>query len=137
MTAPTTLEQPPAPALPPGKGTGVRRGDRIFKGISTSAGVLVLVIMAGIGLFLLVKAIPALRVNTVNFFTSSEWLPDSPSGPKFGIAALAFGTPSLPAGSARTALSMNVRARNPNALNADMEFMTRPLESVKLYRKAK
>ena len=92
MTAPTTLEQPPAPALPPGKGSGVRRGDRIFKGISTTAGVLVLVIMAGIGLFLLVKAIPALQVNTVNFFTSSEWLPDSPSGPKFGIAALAFGT---------------------------------------------
>jgi hypothetical protein len=46
-------------------------------------------------------------------------------------------TLSLLAGSARTAASMNVGAQNPNALNADMEFMTRPLETVKLYRKAK
>jgi hypothetical protein len=44
------------------------------------------------------------------------------------------GTLSLVAGSARTAASMNVRAQNPNALNADMEFMTRPLETVKLHR---
>jgi phosphate transport system permease protein len=70
----------------------VRRGDRVFRGLSTGAGVLVLVIMAGIGIFLLVKAIPALRVNTVSFLTSSQWLPDSESGPKFGIAALTFGT---------------------------------------------
>ncbi len=41
------------------------------------------------------------------------------------------------AGNARTGASMNARAQNPNALNADMEFMTRPLETVKLYRKAK
>jgi carboxyl-terminal processing protease len=41
------------------------------------------------------------------------------------------------AGSAQTAASMNARAQNPNALNADMEFMTRPLETVKLYRMAK
>jgi carboxyl-terminal processing protease len=49
----------------------------------------------------------------------------------------ASGTLSLLAGSAQTAASMNVGAQNPNALNADMEFMTRPLETVKLYRKAK
>lgn len=46
-------------------------------------------------------------------------------------------TLSLPAGSARTTASMNARAHNPNALNADMEFMTRPLETVKLYRTAR
>jgi hypothetical protein len=38
---------------------------------------------------------------------------------------------------AQATASMNARAQNPNALNADMEFMTRPLESVKLYRKGK
>jgi C-terminal processing protease CtpA/Prc len=43
-------------------------------------------------------------------------------------------TLSLLAGSAQTAASMNAPAQNPNALNADMEFMTRPLETVKLYR---
>jgi hypothetical protein len=46
-------------------------------------------------------------------------------------------TLSLRAGSARTAASINARARNPNVLNADMEFMTRPLETVKLYRTSK
>ncbi len=44
---------------------------------------------------------------------------------------------SLFAGSAQASASMNAGAQNPNALNADMEFMTRPLETVKLYRGAK
>jgi hypothetical protein len=47
------------------------------------------------------------------------------------------GTLSLLAGSPQTTASMNARAHNPNALNADMEFMTRPLEAVKLYRTSK
>lgn len=41
---------------------------------------------------------------------------------------------SLLAGSAQTAASISARAHNPNALNPDMEFMTHPLETVKLYR---
>ena len=44
---------------------------------------------------------------------------------------------SLLAGSAQTAASMNALARNSYALNADMEFMTHPLETVKLYRMRK
>jgi hypothetical protein len=32
---------------------------------------------------------------------------------------------------------MSVLTQNPNALNADMEFMTNPLESVKLQRMSK
>ena len=50
---------------------------------------------------------------------------------------VASDTLSQLAGSAQTTASMNARAQNPNALNADMEFMTRPLETVKLYREAK
>ena len=46
-------------------------------------------------------------------------------------------TLSLFAGSAQTAASMYTPAQNPTALNADMEFMTRPLETVKLYRMTK
>ena len=47
--------------------------------------------MAGIAVFLIWQSIPALRVNTANFFTFQQWFPDdTPS--KFGIAALAFGT---------------------------------------------
>ena len=44
---------------------------------------------------------------------------------------------SLRAGSAQTSASMNAGVHNPYALNADMEFMTSPLETIKLYRKAK
>ena len=44
---------------------------------------------------------------------------------------------SLLAGSAQTDASMYTPAQNPNAQNADMEFMTRPLEAVKLYRMTK
>ena len=46
-------------------------------------------------------------------------------------------TLSLLAGGAQTAASMNARAQNFYALNADMEFMTHPLETVKLYRTSK
>lgn len=77
--------EPAAPASP------VRRGDRIFEGVSRLAGILVLVIMAAIGLFLLWKALPALQENTANFLTTSVWSPDA-DPPAFGIAALAFGT---------------------------------------------
>ncbi len=44
---------------------------------------------------------------------------------------------SLPAGGAQAGASVSAPAQNPNALNADMEFMTRPLETIKLYRRAK
>ncbi|MBE0622530.1 MAG: peptidase S41 [Burkholderiales bacterium] len=44
---------------------------------------------------------------------------------------------SLRAAGAQAGASMNAFAQNPNALNADMEFMTNPLESVKLHRMSK
>lgn len=66
-------------------------GDRAFRLLVRSAGVLVLVIMAAITAFLVVEAIPALRADHANFFTETRWFPDaSPS--VFGVAALTFGT---------------------------------------------
>ena len=91
MTTTQTTTHPSSPPSSPIRGRARRRGDRVFSGLSMAAGILVLAIMAGIGLFLVVKAIPALRVNTANFLTSSAWLPDN-TPPAFGIAALAFGT---------------------------------------------
>ncbi len=73
------------------EGQAVRRGDRVFAAISKGAGIFILVLTGAIGLFLAWKAIPALQSNSVNFFTTTEWLPDS-TPPVFGIAALAFGT---------------------------------------------
>ncbi|HEX6447169.1 MAG TPA: phosphate ABC transporter permease subunit PstC [Streptosporangiales bacterium] len=66
-------------------------GDRAFRMLVRSAGVLVLVIMAAITAFLIAEAVPALRVDHGNFLTQTRWFPDaSPS--VFGVAALTFGT---------------------------------------------
>jgi phosphate transport system permease protein len=82
-----TIERPPSSIA----GRAVRRGDRVFLGVSRGAGVLILVIMAAIAVFLVWKAIPAFQENSANFFTTSAWFPDQ-DPPVFGIAALAFGT---------------------------------------------
>ena len=74
----------PAPA-------GGRAGDRVFRGLSAGAGILLLLIMAAIAAFLIAEAIPALRANTADFFTTTTWDPDGEPS-MFGIAALAFGT---------------------------------------------
>jgi phosphate transport system permease protein len=66
--------------------------ESLFRGSVTSAGGAVLIIIAAIATFLIVKAIPALRANKVNFFTYKEWFPDDETGAHFGIAALAYGT---------------------------------------------
>ncbi|HST65714.1 MAG TPA: phosphate ABC transporter permease subunit PstC [Mycobacteriales bacterium] len=72
-------------------GAAVRPGDRVFRGLTVAAGATVLVIMAAIAVFLVYRSVPALRDNTVNFFTFSQWLPDQ-SPVQFGIAALLFHT---------------------------------------------
>jgi phosphate transport system permease protein len=51
----------------------------------------VLIIIVAIAVFLIVKALPALRADKANFLTSKAWFPgDDP--PHFGVAAIAFGT---------------------------------------------
>ncbi len=67
------------------------RGDVPFRFASTGAGIVLLAIMAAIGVFLVVKAVPALQANTSNFLTEKTWTPNAVE-PQFGIAALAFGT---------------------------------------------
>lgn len=62
-----------------------------FRGLSTGAGMTVLIIIVAIGAFLIDEAVPALQANHANFLTYKNWFPtDNP--PMFGIAALAFGT---------------------------------------------
>lgn len=72
-------------------GSSVRRGDQIFRGISVGSGVLILVVMAAIAGFLLWKSLPSFAHNSSSFLTEKVWFPDQ-DPPKFGIAALAFGT---------------------------------------------
>jgi phosphate ABC transporter permease protein PstC len=65
--------------------------ERAFRGLTLAAGTTVLVIIAAIAIFLIAKAVPALRANTENFWTYEGWSPNDPQ-PKFGIGTLAFGT---------------------------------------------
>jgi len=71
-------------------GRFARGGDRVFRGLTLAAGLLVFVLLAAIAVFLIAKAIPAIRADKANFWTTKEWSPDSDQ--RFGIAALAFGT---------------------------------------------
>lgn len=68
-----------------------RWGDVIFRTLAQGSGALLLVIMAAIAVFLVLQAIPALKADTTNFFTTLTWAPDN-MPPSFGIAALAFGS---------------------------------------------
>jgi len=80
----------PAPiATDPSKGAKVRLGDKIFRGLSEGSGVLIVVIIAAIGIFLLWRAIPALARNKENFFTyGGNWITTDTSAMHFGILDL-------------------------------------------------
>jgi phosphate transport system permease protein len=55
------------------------------------AGAFVLLVLAAIAIFLVVRSLPAFSHDTKSFWTTFEWLPDN-SPAVFGVAALAFGT---------------------------------------------
>jgi phosphate transport system permease protein len=73
-----------APSRPPARPGARRRGDRLFAGSAQGAGILILVILAGVAAFLLLEAIPA--------FTAPAG--DIPGGDGLAgyIAPLIFGT---------------------------------------------
>jgi phosphate transport system permease protein len=62
------------------------RGDRMFRGLSEGSGVLIVVLIAAIGLFLLMRAVPALARNQVNFFTyGGNWDTSNTAAMRFGV----------------------------------------------------
>jgi phosphate transport system permease protein len=63
----------------------VRRGDRIFSSIAAAAGSTIVIAIALIAIFLLIRAIPALRANHANFFTSGEFNTSDAEKLAFGI----------------------------------------------------
>ena len=69
----------------------VRRGDRVFRGMTLGAGLFILGLIVAIAVFLVWKAVPALRIAGFDFFKEKTWFPDAKPA-KFGVAALAFGT---------------------------------------------
>ena len=73
----------------PSKGGKVRLGDRIFRGLAEGSGILIVVIIAAIGLFLLWRAVPALARNKENFFLyGGNWITTDTSAMHFGILDL-------------------------------------------------
>jgi len=85
----TVVTAPDAASLR--SGSRARRGDAVFEGLARAAGALVFAILGAIAIFLIVKAVPALRGDQANFFTSQAW-GDVGGTHEFGIAALVFGT---------------------------------------------
>src|SRR5499425_1745679 len=63
----------------------VSPADRIFRGVLRGAGILVLVMTAGILVFLALQSVPAFKAVGLRFFTTSTWFI---STNQFGIAAI-------------------------------------------------
>jgi len=82
VSAPTTTPPPPSTATPP---KAVQQaGDRIFAGAARGAGILILVVLAGVAAFLVIQAIPA-------FVAPSSELPNGQNLVAY-IGPLVFGT---------------------------------------------
>ncbi|WP_375501984.1 phosphate ABC transporter permease subunit PstC [uncultured Jatrophihabitans sp.] len=85
------LEDAP-PVFGAGDTGGKRRiGDRVFAGMSVGASGFVIVLVGLVGAFLLIKSVPSIADDKVNFLTSTEWSP-TPGNLRFGIAALLYVT---------------------------------------------
>jgi phosphate transport system permease protein len=80
---------PPPISTDPSRNAKVRIGDRIFRGLAEGSGVLIVVIIAAIGAFLLWRAVPALTRNEENFFLyGGNWITTDTSAMHFGILDL-------------------------------------------------
>jgi phosphate transport system permease protein len=78
-------ESPVVPISPWGD-SRPRLGDRIFRWLAESSGVLIVVLIVAIGGFLLLRAVPALKRNRENFFSyGGNWVTTDTSAMHFGI----------------------------------------------------
>ena len=90
MTSPQQIgdnsKMPPRPrsgqALKEGGG---RWGDRVFRSIAIAAGATIIGAIALMGLFLLIRAVPSLQADKINFFTSSEFNTTDSTNLRFGV----------------------------------------------------
>ena len=83
-------EEPPAGRTADRASTG-HLGDRLFSAAAAGSGFFVVALVALVGAFLIVQAVPALMDNQENFLTSQVWNVDS-SPLHFGIARLLWVT---------------------------------------------
>lgn len=83
--SPSTTEKPALTTLSEHVG---RRADRLFKLTAAAAGSTIVVAIVLIAVFLLLRAVPSLRVNHANFFTSAKFSTSDPNKLAFGIRDL-------------------------------------------------
>jgi phosphate transport system permease protein len=92
-TAATTIDPrtAPGPDSRPRRALDVKRtrAERAFLGLTRGSALVVLGIVALVGLFLTIKALPAIRVARFSFLTTQAWQPDIHH---FGIAGIITGT---------------------------------------------
>lgn len=84
-TIPSTAQKPAFAAL---NAHIARRGDRLFKLVAAAAGSTIVVAILLIAAFLLIRAVPSLRVDHANFFTSAKFSTTDPDNLAFGIRDL-------------------------------------------------
>src|SRR6202012_1689980 len=77
-----------APPRSAGDAAKTQAGDRLFKSVPGLAASPIPIAIVLIPIFLLVKAIPALRATHANFFTSAQFNPVDSSKLAFGIRDL-------------------------------------------------
>src|SRR5258708_12481121 len=74
-------------------GRAARRGDRVFKAVAATAGSTIVVAIGLIAMFLLIRAVPSLRANHANFFTSAAFETTNTKHPASGLPHPSLLTP--------------------------------------------
>lgn len=81
------MPDPGQPDLAKPRSTG-RRGDVVFRNLTTASGVSIIVAIALIAIFLLLQAVPSLLADHANFLTSDEFSVGNTDNLRFGIRSL-------------------------------------------------
>ncbi len=91
VVARVTVASAPTAKRPVAKATEARvsrRGDQLFKLVAAAAGSTIIIAILLIAIFLLIRAVPSLRANHANFFTSAQFDTTDSEKLAFGIRDL-------------------------------------------------
>ncbi|MGZ4677260.1 MAG: phosphate ABC transporter permease subunit PstC [Acidimicrobiia bacterium] len=92
MAAPTTSLPPSYDETPRSFGAARTRGDAIFRGATSGAGIFVFLLIGSIAAFLVINGWPAISsVGVGEFLTSTKWQPVGLK-PQYGVAGLLYYT---------------------------------------------
>nr|WP_156371391.1 phosphate ABC transporter permease subunit PstC [Nocardia arizonensis] len=81
-------KEPSAKGSPAVRQPHSKRAETIFRSLAVAAGATIVASIVLIALFLLIRAVPSLRADEVNFFTSTEFSTTDANHLKFGIKDL-------------------------------------------------